>query len=47
MATSNKKSSTLDDVSTDTDDSDSAKDQSDSNNNDLLTSMNSSSKHRG
>lgn len=41
MATSNKKSSISHDVSTDTDDSDCAKDCSDANNNDI------SSKSRG
>jgi hypothetical protein len=43
MASSNKKSSTSHDVSTDTDDSDCAKDRSDSTNNETS----SSSKHRG
>jgi len=44
MATSNKTSSTSQDVSTDTDDSDCAKDGSDSNNNNEISS---SIKHRG
>jgi len=43
MASSNKKSSTSHDVSTDTDDSDCAKDGSDSNTNDIS----STTKHRG
>ncbi len=43
MASSNKKSSISHDVSTDTDDSDCAKDCSDPNNNEIS----SSSKHRG
>ncbi|CAF0800842.1 unnamed protein product [Adineta steineri] len=46
MATSNKKSSVSHDVSTDSDDSDCAKDCSDSNNNETPSSS-SSSKHRG
>lgn len=44
MATSNKTSSTSQDVSTDTDDSDCAKNCSDSNNN---SEISLSSKHRG
>ena len=46
MASSNKKSSTADDESTDTDELDSGKDPSDVNDSELLTTNNASVKHR-